>query len=135
MELTDTERPRQLLIAAGYAGFVGAASVALGVIGALDGETPAIGQAVIGLVGIAAAALLFTNPRQGWLLALVWTVVQIPYFAWNVDGSPLAQAIYLPLSVSSETRVNGEVTSHSAYGINLIGVILTIVVHRWRDQR
>lgn len=39
----------------------------------------------------------------------------------------------LPLTASSETRVNGEVTSFSAYGINLADVIATILFARWRD--
>jgi hypothetical protein len=134
IQASMSERPRTLLIAAGYAGLVGAASVALGIVGALDGETPAIGQALLGLVGVAASALLLTNPRQGWLLALVWAAVQIPYIAWNVDGSPLVQLLSFPLSSSSETRVNGEITSFSEYGINLIGVALTIVAHRWRGE-
>jgi hypothetical protein len=132
LQMTHAERPRTLLIAAVYAGLVGAASVALGVSGALSGELPALGQMLLGLVGVAAAALLLTNPRQGWLLALVWAAIQIPYIAWNVDGSPLAQALYLPLSASNETRVNGEVTAFSEYGINLAGVIATILFARWR---
>ncbi len=127
-------RPRQILYVAGYAAIVGAVSIVLAVLGIADGETPAIGRALLGLIGVAGAYLLWTRPRLGWTVLLAWAALQIPYFAWNTDGSPHAQAIYFPLSASSSTTVNGEITSYSEYGINLVGVILTVVVSKWRKE-
>lgn len=127
-------RPRQILYAAGYAAIVGAVSVVLAAMGIADGETPAIGRALLGVLGVAGAYLLWTRPRIGWTVLLAWAAIQIPYFAWNTDGSPLAQAIYFPLSVTNETTVNGETTSFSEYGINLVGVVLTVVVSKWRKE-
>ena len=127
-------RPRQTLYVAGYAAIVGAVSVVLAILGIADGETPAIGRALLGVLGVAGAYLLWTRPRLGWTVLLAWAAIQIPYFAWNTDGSPLAQALYFPLSTTSETTTNGETTSYSEFGINLIGVILTIVVSKWRKE-
>lgn len=127
-------RPRHILYVAGYAAIVGAVSVVLAVLGIADGEIPAIGRALLGLLGVAGAYLLWTRPRLGWTVLLAWAAIQIPYFAWNTDGSPLAQAIYFPLSISDRTTVNGETTSYSEYGINLIGVILTVVISKWRKE-
>lgn len=127
-------RPRQILYVAGYAAIVGAVSVVLAVLGIADGEIPAFGRAALGALGIAGAYLLWTRPRIGWTVLLVWAAIQIPYFAWNTDGSPLAQVIYFPLSISDKKTVNGEITSYSEYGINLVGVVLTLVTYRWRKE-
>jgi hypothetical protein len=134
MQAAIAERPRTLVYTAAAAGIMGAVTVVIGGVEALGGETPAIGRVLLGLLGMAGAALLWTQPRYGWLVCLLWAVLQIPYIAWNVDGSPLSQTLYFPLSVTSETRVNGEVTSFSEYGINLVGVLLTILIARWRTE-
>ena len=131
-------RPRHIVYAAGYAAIVGALSVVLAILGIADGETPAIGRALLGVLGVAGAFLLWTRPRIGWMVLLAWAALQIPYFAWNTDGSPLAQALYLPLSITSESRrsiaSDAEIVSYSEYGINLVGVVLTIVFAKWRKE-
>lgn len=127
-------RPRHIVYVAGYAAIIGAISIVMAVLGIADGETPAIGRALLGLLGVAGAYLLWTRPKIGWMALLAWAVLQIPYIAWNTDGSPLAQALYFPLSASSSTTVNGEITKYSEYGINLVGVILTVVVSKWRSE-
>lgn len=126
------ERSSRLMIVAGYAAVVGAASFALNVTDGFGGEVPALGRALIGLVGVAAGALLWSRPRLGWLAVLVWSALQIPFIAWNTDGSVTTQLIDFPFSVSSSSTVNGVVTMYSEYGINLIGVVLAIVVFRMR---
>ncbi len=127
-------RPRHIVYVAGYAAIVGALSVVLAVLGIADGETPAIGRALLGVIGVAGAYLLWTRPKIGWMVLLAWAALQIPYFAWNTDGSPLSQALYFPLSASSSTTVNGEITEYSEYGINLVGIALTIVIAKWRNE-
>lgn len=128
----SVDRHKTVVYTAAYAGLVGAASVAFYAGDAFAGDVPGITRVLIGLLGIGAAALLWTRPRQGWLLALVWAVVQIPFVAWNVDGNALGQIVSFPLTVSSSTTVNGEITSFSEYGLNIVGIILVVVINRWR---
>lgn len=127
-----TARSRKLVYVASFTGLVGAVSFVLNAPGALDGEVPALGRALLGLIGAIAATLLKARPRQGWLVALVWAAVQVPFIAWDTAGSPTAQVLYLPLALSSTTSVNGVVTSSSAIGLNLIGLVCTVVISRWR---
>lgn len=129
------ERHKTLVYTAAYTSLVGAASVAFYSGDAFSGEVPGITRVLIGLLGIGSAVLLWIRPRQGWLLALVWAAIQIPVIAWNVDGNVLAQIISFPLSVSSSTTVNGEITSSSEYGLNLVGIALTVMISRWRSER
>jgi hypothetical protein len=130
----SSQRSSRLMMVACYAALVGAASFALNVTGGLGGEVPALGRALIGLVGVAGGALLWSRPRIGWLVVLAWAVVQIPFIAWNTEGSVTTQLIDFPLSVSSSTTVNGVVTSFSEYGINLVGVVLAVVAYRMRES-
>ncbi len=127
-------RPRHIVYATGYAAVVGALSVVLAILGIADGETPAIGRALLGVLGVVGAYLLWTRSKIGWVVLLAWASLQIPYFAWNTDGSPLAQALYFPLSVSSSTTVNGEITEYSEFGINLVGVVLVFIFAKWRKE-
>ena len=126
-------RPMPVALLAGYAVVVGAVSALLGAGGILDGETPAIGRTVIGLLGVTGGALLWTRPQRGGLICLVWAVLQIPYVVWNLDGSPTTQLIEVPLSASSTTSRNGVITSESAIGINLVGVALAILAAKVRS--
>ena len=125
-------QPRTLLIAAGLAGVMGAASIAMNV-GDLGSSVPAVTRVALGVFGVVAAAMLVTRPRIGWLLVLAWAVLQIPVIAWNLDGNAFVQLIDFPIAMSSERSVNGEVVESSAFGVNLIGIVLTVLVSRWRN--
>jgi hypothetical protein len=128
---------RWLALLATYAVIVGALSAITNLGAALDAQIPALGRVLVGLWGLGAGLLLWTGRRAGLdgrQTVLVWAVLQIPVIAWNTHGSPTTQLLNLPLSVSSETKVNGEVTAYSEFGINLIGVALTIWAARMRDQ-
>lgn len=118
---------RRLALLAAYALAVGAISAAVNLGGAMGGEMPAIARLVLGFWGVAAGAMLWTGRRvgiDGWLAVMIWAVIQIPIYAWSVEGSPFAQVVEFPASFTSEVTVNGEVTSYSQVGINLAGVIL-----------
>jgi hypothetical protein len=128
------DRPALLAALAIYALAIGAVSSVLGVIDTVDGRVPAAARTVIGLVGIAGGALLWQRPFPGSLVCLLWAVMQIPYFAWNLEGSPFSQFIDVPLGASSQTTRNGEVTSYSYVGINLVGVGLTVLAARVRSS-
>ncbi|HEX5163925.1 MAG TPA: hypothetical protein VFV93_00910 [Thermomicrobiales bacterium] len=130
----SVERSSRLMMVAAGAALIGAASFALNIGDGLSGEIPALGRALLGLVGLAGGALLWLRPRLGWNVALLWAIFQIPFIAWNTDGSVTSQLIDFPLSMSSSTTVNGVVTSYSEFGINLIGVALVIVISRMRGS-
>lgn len=129
-------RSRSLVFLAAYAAIVGAVSFVLDVGPALSGQVPAMGRALLGLLGVAGGMLLWTGPRlgiRGWLVCMIWAVIQIPVFAWSLGGSPTAQIVRLPLSYSSKTTVNRVVTSYSEVGINVVGVILAVWLSRQRQ--
>jgi hypothetical protein len=125
-------RPRKVLYVTAYAAVASAASIAMHISAA--GETVALSRILLGLLGIAGAALLWTRPRIGWSVLLAWAAVQIPFIAWSTDGSPLVQLFSLPLSVKSESHTNGVLTSYSEFGINLVGLVATILIARWRRE-
>ncbi len=128
---------RGLALLAAYAVVIGALSIAMNLGGAIEGEVPAIARAVLGVRGLGAGVLLWTGRRvgiSGWQAVMIWAVVQIPLIAWNTEGSPLVQVLEFPLSGTSQTTVNGEVTSFSQFGINLVGVALAIWTSRTRER-
>ncbi|MGH2602323.1 MAG: hypothetical protein ACRDJ9_23425, partial [Dehalococcoidia bacterium] len=98
---------------AAYCAIVGLVSAVVYVGPAVDGEVPAVARALLGLLGLVGGVLLWLRQPVGigWMLCMVWAVIQIPFYAWNTEGSPTEQIIALPLSASSRTTVNGEVTS------------------------
>lgn len=127
----------RLAILAAYAVIVGALSFVINAGDAAGGETPAIGRAVLGLWGLGAGLLVWTGRRvgiDGWPALMAWAVIQIPFIAWNTEGSITTQLFDIPLSASSSTTVNGEVTSFSEYGINLVGVVLAGLIASTRDR-
>jgi hypothetical protein len=126
-------RPTPIALLAVYSAVVGAVSFVLGATDALDGQSPAIGRTIIGVVGLIGGGLLWTQPQRGGLLCLAWAVAQIPYIVWNLDGSLTTQLIEIPLSMSSTTSRNGVITEQSAFGINLVGVALTILAVKVRS--
>lgn len=128
---------RSLTVLTAYAVIVGGLSLVINLGAAFDGVSPAIGRAVIGVVGLAAGTLLWTGRRvgiDGWHAVMLWSLLQIPFYAWNTEGSPTVQLLEFPLSASSTSIVNGEVTSYSEIGINVIGVILAFWVARTRER-
>jgi len=132
---------RAMALLAAYAIVVGALSVAINVTDALDGQAQAICRLVLGLWGLGAGIMLWSGRSlgiNGWQAVMVWSVLQIFYVAWDKNGSPTTQLFDIPLSFTSETTVNGEVTSFREYGINLVGVALTIwasaVRSRWEHH-
>ncbi|HVL23684.1 MAG TPA: hypothetical protein VM450_06345 [Thermomicrobiales bacterium] len=128
---------RSLALLATYALVIGAASVVMNAGGVVDGEAQAMVRAVLGLWGVAAGAMLWTGQRfgiDGWRAVMIWAVIQIPFYAWNTDGSPFVQVLEFPASFTSQTTVNGEVTSYSEIGINLVGVALAVWANATRER-
>jgi hypothetical protein len=115
------------MAAAAFALVIGGLSVAVNAADAIDGSVPALGRAALGLFGFAAGVVLWMRKDLevvGWRMALLWAVLQIPVIAWDQDGSVTTQIVRFPLMTSSETTVNGVVTSASEFGVNILAVIL-----------
>jgi len=132
---------RSIALLAAYAVVAGALSIVINAADAIDGETQAICRVILGVWGVAAGLMLWSGRRfviNGWQAVMVWSVIQIFYVAWDTNGSLTTQLFDIPLSFTSKTTVNGEVTSFREYGINLVGVALTIwagtVRSRWEHH-
>ena len=111
MGATEMRDRRKRIIMTGLAALFGGASIVTNLGGAFAGELPSACRAALGLVGVAAALLLWFRPILGWRIGWLWALAQIPFFAWSTVGSPTAQWLDLPLAMTNTTRVNGEVTS------------------------
>ena len=114
-----------------------AASIVMNAGDAINGEGYAITRIVLGLFGLAAAALLWTGRhfgRDGLYAIMAWGALQIPYFAQTADRNYTKQLVDVFLGASSQTTVNGEVTSFSAVGINLVGVIILAWGYSCRER-
>jgi hypothetical protein len=128
---------RSLALLATWAIVGGALSIALDLENIADGEAPAIVRAALGLVGIAAGLLTWTLRRtgvDGWQALMAWSVLQVPFVAWSVDGNAFRQVVDVLLGFTSSTTVNGVVTSMEEYGINGVGVLLAIWTRATRDR-
>jgi hypothetical protein len=133
---TQTDRlGRTGALLAAYCAIVGVVSAVVYIGPAIDGEVPAMARVLIGLLGLAGGILLWTRQPAGlgWILSMAWAVIQIPFYAWNTEGSPTEQIIALPLSLTSKTTVNGEVTSFSEIGINVVGIVLAVLLSRNKE--
>jgi len=108
-----------------WTAIAGAGAIALNAGAAIDGEGYAICRVVLGLFGLAAAAVFWSGRnygQDGMLAILAWGVLQIPFYATAPDDNYTTQLIDFFLGASSQTTVNGEITDYSAVGINLVGV-------------
>jgi hypothetical protein len=129
---------RGLALLAAYAVVASAISIVMYLGDAIDGQVPAVCRVIIAIWGLGAGILLWTGRRvgiSGWQAVMAWAVIQIPYIAWNTEGSATTQLFDVPLTFTNSTTVNGEVTSFSEYGINLVGVALAIWASRVRTRR
>jgi hypothetical protein len=94
---------------------------------AIDGEGYAIARGIIGIIGLAAAALFWSGRnygQDGMRAIMAWGLLQIPYYASEPDGNWTRQLFDFFLGATSETRVNGEITDYSQVGINVMGILV-----------
>jgi len=120
-----TDMGKSVALLGAWAVLASALSIVLNASDAVDGDGPAIIRVALGLFGLAAGALYWNGHnfgRTGPRALLVWGTFQIPVYAWQPDGNPTKQLFDLVLGTSSQTFVNGNVTSFSQVGINLVGV-------------
>ena len=124
---------RKAMLLVGAILVVGGLTVATDATPALAGAIPAIGRLAVALLGVLGGTLLVTQPRRGWYLALAWALVQVPFIAWTPDGSPTAQVLQMPVAMTNAVRVNGQLVSYSALGVNVVGVLFAAWLGRWRS--
>jgi hypothetical protein len=125
--IDDMGRSASLLGA--WAVMASALSIVLNAGDAVDGEGAAISRVVLGLIGLAAAALFWSGRnygQDGLYGILAWGALQIPYYASAPDGNITKQLFDAFLGATSQTTVNGEITSYSQVGINLVGIGVAI---------
>jgi hypothetical protein len=134
LQASRQREARKALILAGVVGLIGAVSIVSNVPDALSGSVSAGGRVAVGVLGLAAAVLMRLRPSNGWLLAMAWAVVQIPFFAWSPDGGATAQALQLPLTITSSSSVNGQLTAYSSVGVNLAGVAFVMWLRLWQGK-
>lgn len=128
---------RSLALLAAWAIVAGALSIALDLGNIAEGEAVAIVRAALGVLGIAAGLMVWTLRRagiDGWQALMAWSVLQIPFIAWSVDGNAFRQVIDFMVGFSSSTTVNGVVTSMEEYGINGVGILLVIWTRTTRER-
>ena len=134
MQAARAQDARKALILTAVVGLVGAATVLTNIPDVVSGSVPAVGQALVGLLGVEAAVLMRLQPRTGWLHALAWALVQIPFYAWTPDGSPTAQLIQIPLTMTSSSSINGQLVSYTSIGINVAGLIFVAWLRAWEQK-
>lgn len=120
-----------------YAAIVGALSAVSGLPNALDGEAVGITRTLLGVWGVAASLLAWTLRQvviDGWQALMAWSIAQVPFIAWSLNGNPTTQLWDFLLGVTNTVTINGEITVHERYGINLVGVALCIVGARGRER-
>jgi hypothetical protein len=128
---------RSLALLAAWAIVAGALSIALDLGNIAEGEAVAIVRAALGVLGIAAGLMVWMLRRagiDGWQALMAWSVLQLPFIAWSVDGNAFRQVIDFMVGFSSSTTVNGVVTSMEEYGINGVGIVLVIWTRTTRER-
>lgn len=104
---------------------------------AADGEVYGYTRIALGVVGAAGAALLVFDKdfgKTGLTVVMAWALAQSLFFAAEPDGNYTRQVFDAFMGMSNETRVNGEVTDHSAIGLNLVGVFMFGLAYSCRSR-
>lgn len=104
---------------------------------AVDGHGPAISRIMLGLIGLAAAAVFWSGynyGKPGLYAITAWGALQIPYLATQPDGNFTKQLFDAFLGATSETKVNGEIRDYQQVGINPVGVAVVVWASTRRDR-
>lgn len=135
------ELRRGLVLLALYALVVGTFSVVSSMNLIVDGDVVGIIRAAIGILGVAAAVLIWTGGKvgvDGHQLVMAWAWLQLPVIAFREGGNPFMQGFDFPLAMVSQSTetINGEVVSSefNQFGINLVAIAILIVVYRTRER-
>lgn len=136
MQDRSNELGSKLALFAAVAMIVGLAGVVMSVPGMLDGEWTSFCGLVVGVLGIASGAMIWTGTNagsalDGMNLGVLWALAHVPYLEiFDRDAGtdllypiPSIGAIF---TMGSSTSTNGRVASEDVWGIGLLGVILLV---------
>lgn len=103
---------------------------------AFQGSVPAMVRTAVALLGLAGALLLQRHQPAGWRLARSWAALQIPHYAWSVEGPLTTQCLYFPLAITFLTNAlpGSPGPPSEQIGINVVGIIFFVWLGRWRDS-
>lgn len=104
---------------------------------ATDGETFGYTRIALGLLGVIGVIVMLLgndNGKMGLMVIIAWAAIQTIYYADAPNGNFTRQVIDGLMGRSSSTTINGEVTEFSAFGINLIGLVMLILAYTSRNR-
>jgi hypothetical protein len=93
-----------------------------------------IALGILGTVGVSLLVFRKDYGRTGLTVVMAWALAQSLFFATEPDGNYTRQVFDAFMGMSSETTVNGEVTDHSAIGLNLVGVFMLGLAYSCRTR-
>ena len=125
-------RTRGYFVLVGAVALIAGFSVVSNLQPALEHSVAAATRTILGMLGLGAAALMWTRPAQGRQLGILWALLQIPFVAVGFDGGFTAQSLSLPLALTF-SHVEAGRSVVSAFGINLVGVIFAVWLSIRRD--
>ncbi|MGC4193000.1 MAG: hypothetical protein QM589_17785 [Thermomicrobiales bacterium] len=108
----------------------GLASIGMNLSAALDGEVHGYTRIGLGIVGVLGSLAILSGRERyttGMALLIGWSLLQLPFVSSQVDGNLTKQLVDGLLGVSRSVTVNGVVTEYSATGLNMVGILATIV--------
>jgi hypothetical protein len=127
---------RNLTMFVAAAVIIGVAGVVMGIGPAMDGEWSGIAGVIVGLLGIAAGAMIWTGKGAGTALdgmnlGMLWALGHLPYLSiFDAEAGtdleypvPAFGAIF---NMGSSTSVNGSIVTEETFGIGFLGVVLII---------
>jgi hypothetical protein len=93
-------------------------------------------RCALAIVGIVGAMLFFKRNPHWFVLLCIWSVAQLHVIIVDPSGPLTNQAFHLGVIFSQSNSVNGQVSSTSGYGVNLVGVIfLVLAIFARRGER
>jgi hypothetical protein len=104
---------------------------------AANGQVYGYTRMALGIVGAIGVSLLIFGKdfgRTGLTVVVAWALAQSLYFASEPDGNYTRQVFDGFMGLSNETTVNGEVTDHSAIGLNLVGLFMLGLAYSCRTR-
>jgi hypothetical protein len=115
---------------------IGVAGIVMGIGPAMDGEWTGIAGVIVGLLGIAAGAMIWTGQGAGTALdgmnlGVLWAIGHLPYL--KVFDAESGTDLLYPVpafgalfNMGSSTTVNGQIVKEDIWGIGFLGIIMII---------
>jgi hypothetical protein len=81
-------------------------------------------RTALSALGVWGAVMFFRKNPVWFTLLGIWATAQFVVLIVDGTGSLTSQSVYLGMTWTEQTTVNGKITSMSGYGFNLVGAIL-----------